>query len=54
MEGAAAMGNSMEFLRQFKLELLYNPAILLLDIYFKKIKTTIWMSLEDVMLSEIT
>ena len=39
--GAVTMENSMEILKKFKIELLYDPAIPLLGIYLKKMKTII-------------
>ena len=37
--GAASMENSMEILRKLRIELPYDPAIPLLDIYPKNMKT---------------
>ena len=36
------MERSMEFLQKLKLELPYDPAILLLNIYLRKMKTLTW------------
>ena len=39
--GAATTENSMEVSQNLKIELLYDPAILLLDIYLEKKTTTL-------------
>ena len=39
--GAATVDNSMEFLKKLKVELLYDPAILLLGIYQNYMKIII-------------
>ena len=39
--GAATMESTMEIAKKLKMELLYDPAILLLGIYPKKLKTLI-------------
>ena len=40
--GGATMINRWSFLKKIKIEPLYNPAIPLLGIYLKKMKTPIW------------
>ena len=39
--GVVTIENSMEILKKFKIELLYDPATPLLGIYLKKMKTII-------------
>ena len=38
----ATMGNTMEIFQNVNIEIPYGPAILLLCVYLKKIKTLIW------------
>ena len=52
--GAATVGNSMEGLqKKLKMELLYDPVILLLGIYLKKSKTLIQKNISTPMFNAV-